>query len=384
MSGTARTPASIERIQRRVAEACRQATSPVSLFLAVQQALDRDIPTDRWCAMTLDPATSLPTGGVHEHGLSAERGQRLLELEFGGPDDANLLADLARSKTGAVNTLSAATQGRVETSARYREVLSPDGLAHELRAVFRDAHGPWGAMVMLRGDDAPDFDAQDIALLSAISEPLTRALRRLLLLAEMEAHAHPEAPALLLLESDPHGELQLRHTSTTARSWLAQIDDSTAGPLPYALYSIAMTARRDGHGVARIRTRGGRWLTAHAETCHAGPDPASMPRGSTISLILQPSRPHEIAQVLSAAYGLTSREAEVARLVAAGCPNAEIANLLFVSRYTVEDHLKKAYGKLGVGSRSELVSRLFFDQYLPRTKREIELDGMGWFMGAKD
>ena len=27
------------------------------------------MPADRWCAMTLDPATSLPTGGVHEQGL---------------------------------------------------------------------------------------------------------------------------------------------------------------------------------------------------------------------------------------------------------------------------------------------------------------------------
>ena len=89
---------------------------------------------------------------------------------------------------------------------------------------------------------------------------------------------------------------------------------------------------------------------------------------------------HEIAQVLTGAYALTPREAEVARLVAAGCSNPEIAGLLFVSRYTVEDHLKHLYEKLGVNSRSELVSRLFFDQYLPRTQAGMGLDGTGWFI----
>lgn len=358
----------LERVRRRVAQACKPATSPAALFTAVQQALQREVPADRWCAMTLDPATSLPTGGIHEHGFSPEGGRRLLQLEFGGTEDVNVLADLARGRA-AVNTLSQATQGDVARSARYREVLVPEGLTHELRAVFRDAHGPWAAMVLLRAGGTKDFDAQDVALLAAINEPVTRALRRLLLLAEMQAHARPDAPALLMLHDEGEGELALRHASASARQWLEQIDDSTAGPLPYALYSLALNARRTGQGVARIRTRAGRWLTAHAEAA-----------GRQVSLILQPSRPHEIAQVMAAAYGLTSREAEVARLVAAGCPNAEVARLLFVSRYTVEDHLKKSYEKLGVNSRSELVSRLFFDQYLPRTAGDIRLDGQGWFL----
>jgi DNA-binding CsgD family transcriptional regulator len=363
------------RAMRAVLDACRDATTPAGLFVAVQRALEPHVPVDRWCAMTLDPATSLPTGGVHENGFSAAGGERVLRLEFGGPEDVNTLAELARSKA-AVNTLSAATGGQVETSTRFREVLVPEGLRHELRAVYRDQHGPWAAMVLLRAPGRDDFDARAVELLAAINEPLTRALRRLLLLAEMQAHAEPDAPGLVLLEpaasGDPRSELQVRHASPAARQWLDQVDDSSAGPLPYALYSLAMRAAREGHAVARLRARSGRWLTAHAE--------AALAPGSGISLILQPSRPHEIAQILAGAYGLTAREAEVARLVAAGCTNDEIAKLLFVSRYTVEDHLKKSYEKLGVRSRSELVSRLFFDQYVPRTKKEIALDGAGWFL----
>lgn len=359
---------------RAVLDACRHATTPAGLFVAVQQALAPHVPVDRWCAMTLDPATSLPTGGVHENGFSAAGGERVLRLEFGGPADVNTLAGLARSKA-PVNTLSTATRGHVETSMRFREVLVPEGLRHELRAVYRDQHGPWAAMVLLRAPDREDFDRREVELLAAINEPLTRALRRLLLLAEMQAHADPGAPGLVLLEptgAEGRSELRVSHASPTAKQWLDQIDDSFAGPLPYALYSLAMHAAREGHGVTRIRARSGCWLTAHAE--------AALAAGPGISLILQPSRPHEIAQILAGAYGLTAREAEVARLVAAGCTNDEIAKLLFVSRYTVEDHLKKSYEKLGVRNRSELVSRLFFDEYVPRTKPEIALDGAGWFL----
>lgn len=374
MARMASKPLASDRAVRAVVEACRQATTPAGLFVAVKQAIEPHVPVDRWCAMTLDPATTLPTGGVHEEGFSAAGGERVLRLEFGGPTDVNTLADLARSKAH-VNTLAAATRGQVETSVRYREVLVPEGLRHELRAVYRDQHGPWAAMVLLRAPDRDDFDPREVELLAAINEPLTRALRRLLLLAEMQAHADPGAPGLVLLEPSTgtdRGELQVTHASPAARQWLEQIDDSAAGPLPYALYSLAMRAAREGHAVARMRTRSGRWLTAHAE--------AALTTGPGISLILQPSRPHEIAQILAGAYGLTAREAEVARLVAAGCTNDEIAKLLFVSRYTVEDHLKKSYEKLDVRSRSELVSRLFFDQYVPRTKREIALDGTGWFL----
>lgn len=55
---------------------------------------------------------------------------------------------------------------------------------------------------------------------------------------------------------------------------------------------------------------------------------------------------------------LTVRELEVARLVAAGGRNAEVAATLFLSPKTVERHLSSIFAKLGVRSRAELVGRL--------------------------
>jgi ATP/maltotriose-dependent transcriptional regulator MalT len=54
---------------------------------------------------------------------------------------------------------------------------------------------------------------------------------------------------------------------------------------------------------------------------------------------------------------LTPAELRIAQLVAAGRSNPDIAEQLFISRYTVESHLKHIFAKLGIGSRAELAAR---------------------------
>lgn len=53
---------------------------------------------------------------------------------------------------------------------------------------------------------------------------------------------------------------------------------------------------------------------------------------------------------------LTEREHAVAVLVAGGCSNPEIARRLFISRETVQTHLKHIFSKLGVDSRTALAA----------------------------
>jgi HD-GYP domain-containing protein (c-di-GMP phosphodiesterase class II) len=52
--------------------------------------------------------------------------------------------------------------------------------------------------------------------------------------------------------------------------------------------------------------------------------------------------------------GLSDREVEVARLVAAGLSNPEIARRLVISRRTAEHHVQHIYAKVGVSSRAGL------------------------------
>jgi DNA-binding CsgD family transcriptional regulator len=51
---------------------------------------------------------------------------------------------------------------------------------------------------------------------------------------------------------------------------------------------------------------------------------------------------------------LTTSERTVARLVAEGLTNREVADRLFVSPHTVNSHLRHVFTKLGINSRVEL------------------------------
>jgi non-specific serine/threonine protein kinase len=55
---------------------------------------------------------------------------------------------------------------------------------------------------------------------------------------------------------------------------------------------------------------------------------------------------------------LTRREREVAKLVAQGLTNRQIAEALFVSERTVDHHVSNILKKLSVSSREQVASRL--------------------------
>ena len=125
---------------------------------------------------------------------------------------------------------------------------------------------------------------------------------------------------------------------------------------------------------ARLRTCAGCWLVAHASRL-AGAEP-----GGHIAVILQAARPAEVAPLLLAAYALTPREMEVAALVLAGRSTDAIAAALVISPYTVQQHLKAMFEKIGVRSRRELVARVFAEQLAPRMRRGTPLGADGWFL----
>jgi DNA-binding CsgD family transcriptional regulator len=60
----------------------------------------------------------------------------------------------------------------------------------------------------------------------------------------------------------------------------------------------------------------------------------------------------------AAAEPLSGREREIVMLAASGMASKDIAERLFLSVRTVNNHLQRAYTKLGVSSRAELAEAL--------------------------
>src|SRR5579863_1200496 len=82
------------------------------------------------------------------------------------------------------------------------------------------------------------------------------------------------------------------------------------------------------------------------------------PRGKHLLLVLERvQRRDAVAQNLER-FSLSPRECDVVMLVLYGHSNRRIADQLFLAEYTVEDHLKRVFTKLGVKSRTALAAKI--------------------------
>lgn len=95
--------------------------------------------------------------------------------------------------------------------------------------------------------------------------------------------------------------------------------------------------------------------------------------------MLERSTSDQATAVRLEAQGVSAREREIVALLARGLSNAEIAEALVLSPYTVQDHIKSLFEKTNVGSRRELVARLFLDDYRPRIAKSAPLAASGAF-----
>jgi DNA-binding CsgD family transcriptional regulator len=317
--------------------------------LAAARAVGRVVPHDGVCVLTLDPATLLPTGEVVENGLPDAARPRMAEIEIGEPDFLKF-TDLARRPVPA-DSLSHATDGELDRSARHRELKRPHGLGDELRSVLVGDTGAWAGITLMRENGAEPFSPGDAALVASLSPPLLEGLRRALLLAG----AHPSAPngdiGLVLLDEDN----AIEAADAPAQAWLADLAAPQAMLGAVATRARAAAAGQDERcASARIRTETGRWLRV---------------RGTLLAeravVILEPAARRELAPLIAEAYGLTERERAITALVARGLSTEQIAAELFLSPYTVQDHLKAIFEKVGVSTRGALVAHLFFDHYAP-------------------
>jgi DNA-binding CsgD family transcriptional regulator len=166
----------------------------------------------------------------------------------------------------------------------------------------------------------------------------------------------------------------LQHTEAAER-WLRDLADLGDGwlegeGLPAAVWMIlgalrkALKRQTDGElgGVpsVRVQTRSGHWLTFHGARTEPRPG-----HGGETMVIIEPSRPHELAWLRVSAYGLSERERAVVDLVVQGASTREISRALYISEYTVQAHLSNAFDKVGVRGRRALIKRLFFENLYP-------------------
>ncbi len=321
------------------------------------------VPHDGVCMLTMDPDTRLPTGEVVEGGLPSEATRRMAAIELRG-QDVNAFQALARSQEAAAS-LFEATGGELDRSVRHRELRGPHGFGDELRSVLMSDSAVWGAVTFLRSAGRAPFTAAETALVASLSEQLARGLRRAVVGSATPAAAHEgDAAGLLTLTADD----EVAMMDAAAERWLAELGPNRFGEvLPAVVVAVAARARsllaaKNGlpeGAQARLCAASGTWLVVRASVLGDHAD-------AQVGVVLEPARSHHIAPMVAAAHELTDRELAVTELVAAGLATEQIADRLCISPWTVQDHLKSIFLKVGVRTRGELVAAIFFGPAPPR------------------
>ena len=372
MIGTTGIRSSTER--RTYSEVKRLAAAGLEGPELLRRAAERlkvAVPFEAYCASTVDPATNLITHGIAE-GMdegSGDEGEVFFDHVY-FEEDLYQISTMVREGR-QVALLSESTGGKLERSLRYRYLLRPKGFAHELGSVFTDGSA-WGGMDMIRAADDPDFSRREVQLVRRVVPHISAGLRTATLrrMATTEPAAE-DSPGVLTLDRCGY---VLSHTPSAERL-LSELEDLDAhwrdGAIPIAVRMVVNAVRRtlaprserDENLVPRVRlrARSGRWLTLHASLT----EPTDLGRLNETVVVIEPTKPQEVAWLNAAAYGLSPREEEVVRLVVRGFSTREISRTLYISEYTVQRHLQNAFEKVGVRSRRDLLKRLFFDSLLP-------------------
>ena len=354
-----------ERLHEALGKLGRADVDLVTLIAEASDLIDAVVPFDRTCWHTVDPGSVLFTGTVNRDvGCS---GSWLAEHEY-VIEDVNKWWFLARSGRRAGAT-SIATHGDLSRSARHRSHAAY-GIGDELRVSAVEDGNYWGAIGLLRNADQAWFTKEDVDLFVSLSPVLATAFRRAIVAAtkhRVELAPVADGPGVIVFD----GAGNVESISPAAERWIEDLreDPKPATPAASATVQIVAARARTLHAGddplqlvarARVQTTSGDWLVIYGT-------PLSSPAGGDrVAVIIQPATPNEVAPLVALAYGLTPRETEVTRLCMQGRSTKEIATRLYLSTYTVQDHLKSVFDKTGVRSRNELVGQIFLEHYITR------------------
>jgi non-specific serine/threonine protein kinase len=214
----------------------------------------------------------------------------------------------------------------------------------EAHALTQEQGDPWsiafarsilGNLLLLRGDveRASALQRESLALRQAIEDTvgIGRCLDCLGWVAS--AQGHPDRAARLFgaaeairerIGAAPHVPWRAEHEERVAAAWVR---------LPEDAFQAAWS---EGRALPLA------WAIAYAL---AADEPAG-PEGTTRTRVSSQAGPG----------GLSPREREVALLVAAGHTNRQIANLLVISEWTVDTHVRHILNKLDLRSRTQVAA----------------------------
>jgi DNA-binding CsgD family transcriptional regulator len=155
------------------------------------------------------------------------------------------------------------------------------------------------------------------------------------------------------LAADRMGELLLAVPGGRAAALMLRHARAAANNDGAELFAAARDFSANGYLVFAAEAAAGAVRLFRAER-----DPQALAASTLLADVLARCDTVRTPALLAVQPSLTSRERQVAELAAVGVRSREIADRLYLSPRTVENHLQRVYAKLGVNGRVELAPAL--------------------------
>ena len=259
----------------------------------------------------------------------------------------------------------------------YNEFFRPQNVKHELSICLRSHDKLFGMLCLLRSRQQHNFHKMDIIKAKVLAPHLTNALRNSLLLSEVDgelkmlrAGTDSLSQGVVLLDY----ELRPVYFNSEAKRiclYLSRKNKETADCNGYhfgEFYLISeivedcsilkeqLKSKDSIKPLQRQRIIGAERNKMFYMECFVTWQHSEISSKPCFVVSLEDiSKTHKVKQdIIQKKYHLTDREVDIIHYATDGLTNKEIAESLFISKFTVETHLRHVFEKTGVKNRTEL------------------------------
>lgn len=314
--------------------------------------LKKVISFDASCFTAIDPCTFLSTGAYTDRRIEQLHSQLFMN-EF-LEDDYNKFKDLAQNPPH-VGAMCIITNDNPIKSTRYRNILKPAGFIDEVRVVCMSKGKCFGHLSLFRDKTKVPFQHDECKYLSKVGLLAGDTLRTSFIIRSEEQVKVLGRGMIVLNEN-----LRLNYWDETGYIWLSNFrkyEQLNEDDIPRPIRAVCSKVKADEtnkEATVCISLTCGEFLVIRASrlegysSCHTG-----------YRVLFESARPEEVFPLLAESYCLSQREKEVIVGIVRGMSTKEVAKELCISTYTVQDHFKSIFEKVGVCSRNELIWELF-------------------------
>lgn len=342
----------------RVRRMCTAITDARELRIAVVRELRSAIGFDSYAWLMTDPHTWVGSSPLADVPCLREL-PTLIRLKY--------LTELNRWTAlppSGLDCLHARANGDLRRSLVWEKLLHRFGVIDVASVAFIDRFGCWGFLDLWRSQPSETFTTEELAFIGRLVKPLTEGLRRCqaaTFTADSDAPPLTHAdPAVLLMS----GSLDVVAQTEQAEQYLRMLvpPDGGRGPVPAGAYNVAAQLLAVESGIdhhlprARVHIAGGTWLTLQA--ARISTSITATKTKPEIAVTIELASPIDRAAIYASAHGFTERETQILDRLLVGTDSRELARDLYVSEYTLQDHLKGIFAKTSTRSRRQLIGQV--------------------------